>query len=615
MPVSTEVPIYLVSACTTGEEFVAAFRRYADRSGLFIPIAEPIPVGKRGRFAVTLRDGGVMVDGIGEVVSSTRTPSVLHGRIGMTVRFVEPDEASKTVLVELEKARLSMKPPPPSVPPRAANVPAAPRPVPPPASGRIDATNALAECVAIGDLDGLEDSAPKPVGPRFVVPSVAPVPEAQRARSPSGPHSLAMRPRSPSGPVVAPASIRPKSPTTPPLGMPSPPRTPGGPAGMRPKSPSVSSTQPTAVVPPPMPAPAPLPPRLGLPRSERPPEKPRNPTMALPTLLRMPADSRDTVAQAVPLLGADAGDDDTIAGIESSAPYAAPPPSPPSVPPGAAATYADSIPVSNIEIDEPTDLTELPLDAPGRMPAPTPGGSPVVNAGRVVAFAATTEGTDRVERVPRRTVLGIAVVPDGMTVLPASSSSGPIAMADTSVIASQPPTVEEPTPSGDWTIIPGADKPTLEPRTAPGESPSDAAAMEATVPAAPLVAVSVESSAPITAAAPGSAGKPGKAPPGPLTGDWSMSIQPDSPDGCSEPSKIEQRAGTKPGPPMSVVASTKLLDSAPKSQPVDAVGGPKVEIDPTLMEPLRELPPLPPEDLAADSAFGGYPRPQTGPVW
>src|ERR1041385_6885679 len=113
-------PIYLVSACTSGEEFIAAFRRYADKNGLFIPIADPLPLGARHRFAVTLRDGGVMVEGVAEIVSWARIGSVLHGRVGMTLRFVDPDDASRTTLGELERARLSMKPPPPRMPARPA---------------------------------------------------------------------------------------------------------------------------------------------------------------------------------------------------------------------------------------------------------------------------------------------------------------------------------------------------------------------------------------------------------------------------------------------------------------------------------------------------------------
>ncbi|MBA3821357.1 MAG: hypothetical protein H0X17_20910, partial [Deltaproteobacteria bacterium] len=93
---TTGAPIYLVSSCGSGEQFVAAFRRYADRNGLFVPMASPIPAGLRGRFAVTLKDGGIMVEGDAEVVSSSPTPSVLHGRVGMTLRFDELDIKSKT---------------------------------------------------------------------------------------------------------------------------------------------------------------------------------------------------------------------------------------------------------------------------------------------------------------------------------------------------------------------------------------------------------------------------------------------------------------------------------------------------------------------------------------
>ncbi len=218
---TTGVPIYLVSACVSGEEFVAAFRRYADRNGLFVPIAKPIPAGRRGRFAVTLTTGGVMLEGDAEIVSSGTSPSVLHGRTGMTLRFLDPDIKTKTVLGELEAARLARQPGPPSVPPRPADVPAQPRPVPPAPSGRIDANTALAECVAIGDVDALEAAvaAPLKAGPRFVVPTIPPVAAAQRPRTPSSPPAYdrlasasggvpIVRPTSASGPVplVRPAS-------------------------------------------------------------------------------------------------------------------------------------------------------------------------------------------------------------------------------------------------------------------------------------------------------------------------------------------------------------------------------------------------------------------------
>ncbi len=186
--------IYLVSACGSAEEFVAAFRRYVDKTGLFIPIASPLPQGKRGRFALTLADGGVMLEGDAEILQSS-PKSPLHGRAGIQLKFLDLDDASKTVLAELEKARLAMKPAPISVPPRQGNVPASPRPTPPAVGGRIDAANALAECVAIGDASKLEDAGPPKAGPKFVVPSI---------------------------PALGGPGARPKTPSTPPEGISTP---------------------------------------------------------------------------------------------------------------------------------------------------------------------------------------------------------------------------------------------------------------------------------------------------------------------------------------------------------------------------------------------------------
>ncbi len=183
---TTGAQIFLVSACTSGQEFVAAFRRYADRNGVFIPIAEPLPVGHRARFALTLSDGGVMVEGQGEVVSSAKTPSVLHGRIGMTIRFLEPDEPSTTTLAELLKARLAMKPPAPSVMPRYTALPSDARPVPPAPSGRVDAASALAECVAMGDVPMTTTQkigVPATSTPRTKPPTQPPMPSGGSART------------------------------------------------------------------------------------------------------------------------------------------------------------------------------------------------------------------------------------------------------------------------------------------------------------------------------------------------------------------------------------------------------------------------------------------------
>jgi hypothetical protein len=208
--VTTGTPLYLVSACGSAEEFIAAFRRYADRTGLFVPSASPLPAGRRGRIAITLSDGGVMIEGEAEILQSSARPTVLHGRPGMTVKFVEPDEPSKTVIGELEKARLAIKPAPPSVHPRPAEIPPTPRPVVPTPSGRIDAANALAECVVIGDPSTLKETATSPrtgADLRFVVPSI-PAVGAPRPKSPS------VIPPIPPKPATT--AERPKTPTVPP---------------------------------------------------------------------------------------------------------------------------------------------------------------------------------------------------------------------------------------------------------------------------------------------------------------------------------------------------------------------------------------------------------------
>jgi hypothetical protein len=221
--VTTGPPLYLVSACGSAEEFVAAFRRYADRTGLFVPSTAPLPAGRRGRIALTLKDGGVMIEGEAEILQSSAKPTVLHGRPGMTVKFVEPDEPSRQVIGELEKARLAMKPAPTSIVPRPATIPAQPRPVPPMPSGRIDAANALAECVVIGDPSTLiaTANAPRSAMGNLGVPAI---PAAPRGKTPSAapPLTQSAAPTSAASPTSAgsptssvpprPASAAPPSP-------------------------------------------------------------------------------------------------------------------------------------------------------------------------------------------------------------------------------------------------------------------------------------------------------------------------------------------------------------------------------------------------------------------
>lgn len=616
--VSTGAPIYLVSACVSGEEFVAAFRRYADRNGLFIPIAEPLPAGRKGRFALTLRDGGVMVEGEAEIVSAGKTPSPVHGRVGMTLKFVEPDDRSKTVLSELEKARLAMKPPPLSVPPRPAEIPATPRPVPPPVAGRIDANNALAECVAIGEIGALADAI-KSAPARFVVPSIPPV-GTPRPNTPSTP------PRAHT-PSVPPIPARPKPPTDAPPAIPPLGKSSGSqaaiPTAVVPASsaplptnptptiptivPSTKSTQPAAVVPPPgkpePPAPqgtsdtmlamrAPAEVRSKITRTQQavvapPPALAKQPTTTADDdndePIEPPAPS-PRIAELVPVpqttdtidiesnLALIAGDTAEIAAVKpppadeqtqtnfvlpmrppaKPAPKEVAPPTPTVAPPILPENARSFVSPEDVEIAEPTELSEIDPE---------------------IAAAAA-----------RKTTIGVAVVPEGVTVLPAEQ------VRDTSLMDAQqptagvvgprtvdgraptiPPEVQEPTPSGDWIVQTGTGLPTITP---------------------------VEH-------APDSTKLP--------TGDWTIALDSGSPDGWSEPSKVEKPQLPQPGPPVLAVASAEPLESKPDADRPADDSGPKVQIDPTLIQPLTPMPgddnsftPMPADALAPPSA--SYPQ-------
>jgi hypothetical protein len=599
--VTSGAPIYLVSACASGEEFVAAFRRYADRNGVvFVPIADPLPSGKKARFALTLKDGGVMVEGDAEVVSSARTPSVLYGRVGMTLKFLVPDEPSKTTLTELEKARLALKPTPPTIAPRPAEVPAEPRPKPPVPSGRVDAVNALAECVAIGagipaPGEGGEVP-PKNANQKFVVPPVPSLPPG-RPRTPSTPGGQ---------PVVRPGGTNPppfKPPPTPttlgiaPLAKPAPVPAPSpqkadllqtmrGPApgvdltrsdkvdlsttmrGTKPAMPPAARNPPPASTPPPIP-------RAATPATALPVAKPQRMTTPFAPMPIVQQPAPPVVAQARPA-------------------------------------------VPEVEVSEPTDLTAIPQvedavpDALSEttIPIEVPhedGSAPVM----IVAGKPEEDKPEKAVREPRRTVMGIAVVPSGVMVLPAAPAlrtpsddevrdtgvmdvPNPVtvrgdavddvdALSPTlppqmplrpSVVQSlvvqpsvvQPsvvqPTVEEPTPSGDWTMTPGVDGPTIT-------------ATQRDKPPAKVI------------------------PKGSPTGNWVIALDPSQPDGWSEPSKVAKPPPGElpPGPPVSAVSGDVPLDSNKRPGADQSFAPePTVQVDPTLIGPLKQMPKLDGDD-------------------
>ena len=657
---TTGAPIYLVSACASGEEFVAAFRRYADKNGLFIPIASPLPAGRRGRFAVTLADGGVMIEGEADIVSSTTAPSILHGRVGMTLRFVEPDIKSKTVLVELEQARLALKPQPPSVPPRPAQVPSEPRPVVPAPAGRIDANNARAECVAIGDANALVEVAPQPAkpGPKFVVPSIPPVAAGSRPNSASTPPVaypiVERKPPSPSTPPPRPASPSQPPPPVPPL--PSRGDTPTAIA-----TPIIPGSI-TAVEPPPI-------------TSDAAPidvDEGRD-TIAMPALVPVPqARAAEIIPVASPTQDSDTyiaarpkQDSDTFpaAPIPSAAsepthqavpeivppsasgsisrangsgranlppprrtsntspPHARPPtpsapmpalakprpPTPlgvplaPDVPRAPIVADAKPVPAAPEPADEPTDITSvpIPIDEPtasGPAPVPPPPAE-----------------RSRKPSVPgglRKTVLGVAIVPSGAPVLPAAPTK-PVAQPE---VVPEPEPEPEPEPKDDGTRdtalmdATGPTKGIVGPRSVDGRaSTAQPEPSEPADPTEPVAAIRPAPAAPVVeepsgdwTMIPGDAGptilpraaeKPDADDEKLPTGDWTIERVEDSPDGWSEPSKVDiqplqknMRAHT--GPPAPVISGEKPLAVTQTAKEFEieeeTKSGLKVEVDSSL---------------------------------
>jgi hypothetical protein len=219
---------YLVSQCSSAEEFVTSFRRYAENESLFIPTGEPLGVGLRGQFAVTLGDGQVMLEGKGEVTSASVRGAGLHGRAGMTIRFSDLDSLGRELLIHLARSRALSRPVPlpPTLKPRPlpGSVPSAKiaearsRPRRSIATGPLDASAVMAEC-AIVPLDApppalVGDSAvptrtegsvsgPLPK-PRTDVSQSGPLPKPRTDVSQSGPLPKPRTDVSQSGPLPKP---------------------------------------------------------------------------------------------------------------------------------------------------------------------------------------------------------------------------------------------------------------------------------------------------------------------------------------------------------------------------------------------------------------------------
>ena len=546
-------PLYLVSACSSAEEFVAAFRRYADRTGIFVPMAEPLPAGKTGRLALTLKDGGVMIEGEAQVITSSPKPQGLHGRAGMTVKFVEPDDLSKTVIGELEKARLAMKPAPPSVPPRPAQVPAEPRPVPPPVGGRIDASNALAECVAVGDVSALRDGDPAnasgalpKAGPKFVVPAI---------------------------PTVPGVGARGKSPTVPPE-----PTTKGEP----PKPPEVAAKPPEVAAKPPEPA---KPPEVAAkppePAKPKPPELPkkqaRQTRIGMPVVDKLPVDkltatpvigAKPTALGMMPLKVTQTQPLPIAAALKeiASAPAADGAAVKRDEPRGRPAPARGKPPTTPPMPRNPTPVVPLPIARPPAAPAVAIDPNVEVSTESTDITTAPDAALDAPDTIEQAAV----AAPEVAHEVPRTARSG--GMRASEIMAA--------IPTDDWTMSPDASAPVVLP---PSEKIAPAVVVEAKTPAK-----------------------------GPPTGDWTMAADPNAPDGWSAPAKLSpaDAAASKPatGNPVLAVSSEKALPIQQWEDKPTGIGEPLVEIDSTLMEPLRAMPAEP-----APAARVAPPGPVTSP--
>jgi len=593
--VTTGAPLYLVSACASAEEFVAAFRRYADRTGLFVPIADPLPQGRRGRIAIALKDGRIVLEGEVEIAASSARPSPLYGRVGMTLKFVEPDDPTKTTLGELEKARLAMKPAPLTVPPRAGDVPAAPRPTPPVVGGRIDASNALAECVAVGDLTGWTATAvPGKTGEsssgKFIIPTIPQV-GAPRPKSPSVPPALqpklAPEPKPPPLPGSTPIALPPKV-MTPPVGV-APISTPPISAPSSKAEQRMTTMGMPAIDRLPAIEPKPEPPPVIAATVTKQGITPPATTMGMPPISRAPNDSGPVVQRRDPTPLPKKGESITIPKREPvvgkattlGMPIVRPPasdteespaPAPPSGS-GAAMPRRAHTPSTPPAPRHPTPYAPLPIV---RRPA-----------GEAVAPHLESETTDvtgapeppLVGEEQRKTSLGISMMTAsavetgwGDDEHPATEQQAavdaPTDLAAPIVTASRSgglraSEIMAAMKGEDWTMTPDASSPTVLPK------PEDAAATD------PNVKAAEEKS-------------------GPLPGDWAISLDPGSPGGWSAPSKVEKPPELKvpaaSGNRNIAVASAQAIEAVEWEEKPTGIGEALVQIDPTLMEPAKAMP-------------------------
>jgi len=252
------------------------------------------------------------------------------------------------------------------------------------------------------------------------------------------------------------------------------------------------------------------------------------------------------------------------------------------------------------ETSETTDTAALHPVSPADAAAPTE----VTQAG-----PPPQPSSDGGEPRPRKTAIGIAVgrsdvavEPDETTdrsVVASDETTGPDPItvgdgdgeADASAPAALlhvPASLEEETPLEIWRLPPGAVVP-VHAAGAPGATSPDASPPDPT----PASAAGAEGAALPTSSAPRdpvAAAMPGAVLP---NGDWTIALDPGAPDGWSAPFPIittADPAGDPSDAPARARPANALRPRAPLSRDELPAAEPKVQIDPTLIEPLRPMP-------------------------
>ena len=236
------------------------------------------------------------------------------------------------------------------------------------------------------------------------------------------------------------------------------------------------------------------------------------------------------------------------------------------------------------EPDEKTDLTEVPLELPSdAIPQPAPVDTRKTSLGISAIMMAPAPPT--APAVPAPAVPS----PLGATArapTPAPVPAAPTSAHDTAVMTAEPVAVV-----GDMNV--DAHASTIEPNTIDVDILAAASGMSGDWTMTPDAIAPV----PLAPMSP-------PAPPGSMSGDWIISTDAGAEDGWSAPSKVRAMTNTGIGPPMLQVSSSHPLSSEPKREPVREVDGPKVQIDPTLIEALPDL-----DRLAASSSGDLAPPP------